>query len=88
MGSLRNGLHRLIMGIRLPETNSIASNKWQSHNLRVSRLTNLYNGGMNTKKLMIISGHKSLDSLERYLKCDHHEVILELIENDKVNEKN
>ena len=56
--------------------------------MRVSRLTNLYNGGMNTKKLMIISGHKSLDSLERYLKCDHHEVILELIENDKVNEKN
>ena len=56
--------------------------------MRVSRLTNLYNGGMNTKKLMMVSGHKSLDSLERYLKCDQHEVILELIENDKVNEKN
>ena len=88
MGSLRNGLHRLIMGIRLPETNSIAENKWQSHNLRVSRLTNLYNGGINTKKLMKVSGHKSLDCLERYLKCDQNEVILELIENDKVNEKN
>ena len=56
--------------------------------MRVSRLTNLYNGGMNTKKLMIISVHKNLDNLEKYLKCDQNEVILELIENDKVNEKN
>ena len=61
--------------------------KWQSHNLRVSRLTNLYRRGYNTKKLMMISGHKSLDCLERYLKFPQHDIIEELLEQDRADDE-
>ena len=42
---------------------------------------------MNTKKLMQISGHKSLDCLEKYLKVDQNDMIQELLEQNKANDK-
>ena len=36
---------------------------------------------------MIVSGHKSLDCLERYLKFNEHDVIEELLEQDRAEDK-
>ena len=35
---------------------------------------------------MSVSGHKSLDCLEKYLKCDQNALIEELMDRDKVKE--
>ena len=43
--------------------------------------------GYNTKKLMMISGHKSLDCLERYLKFPQHDIIEELLEQDRADDE-
>ena len=63
-------LGRKVNSLELPETNSIKNKKWQSHNIRVSRITNMKNKGYAYDKIMMVSGHKSLDSLMKYLKND------------------
>ena len=63
-------LGRKVNSVELPETNSIKNKKWQSHNIRVSRITNMKDRGYAYDKIMLVSGHKSLDSLMKYLKND------------------
>lgn len=61
--------------MKLPKESSIDVTKWQCHNLRVSKLTQLKNEGRSYEYLMKISGHRSLDSLMRYMKTDEEEVL-------------
>ena len=61
--ALVKALERKVNKIELPEGSVIKKNKWQSHNLRVSRISNLRREGLGYEKIMLVSGHKSLDSL-------------------------
>ena len=49
--------------------------KWQSHNMRVSRITHLKDEGTPYDQIMLISGHKSLDSLMKYMKNDEKKMV-------------
>ena len=45
-------------------------NAFQTHDIRVSRLSNELKKGMSLPEIMKISNHQSLSSLQRYLKID------------------
>ena len=66
--SLRVNLDRKIQRVVLPEGSSIDVEKWHAHSLRVSKRTNLKDAGGDLLKIMVVSGHKRLDNLQKYLR--------------------
>ena len=73
--SLIKNLNRHVKQLKLPKESSIDVTKWQCHNLRVSKCTNLYNEGMKLADIMRVSGHKSIQSLMKYIKSDEEEIM-------------
>lgn len=53
----------------------------QSHTFRRSAITALYLSGVSAKDCMFLSGHKSISSLERYLRISKDEAVARLSEN-------
>ena len=57
--ALRKWLERKVKKVKLPEGSSIDVDRWQCHNLRGSKLTELHiNRSMPVAELKVISGHK------------------------------
>ena len=76
--SLVMNLDRKVNKLELPEGSAIKKYKWQSHNIRVSRITNMRKADYTYEKIMLVSGHKSLDSLQKYMKNDEEEMQQEM----------
>ena len=72
--SLRRKLDRAIRSLKLPKESSIKVENWHSHSLRTSKLTQLRNEDWKLEKIMKVSGHKNLNSLQKYIKVDDEEV--------------
>ena len=78
--ALRNWLERKIKKVKLPEGNSIDVNRWQCHNLRGSKLTDLHqNKKLTFSELKVISGHVRDDNLSLYIKVDRQNVQQKLL---------
>ena len=85
--SLRHNVQRKVKKLKLAPGNKINVSTFQTHDLRVSRLTNEHKKGKTLPELMQISGHQSLASLQKYLKIDEDEFFDQLIEENKAENK-
>ena len=64
-------LDRFVKKITLPKDNKIVIDKFQSHNLRASKLTWLSQmEKLTDAEIMQFSGHKNMENLHKYIKVD------------------
>ena len=85
-GSMRVWLKRQVGRVRLPAESSIDPSKWQCHNLRTSRITQLCKEGMRPDQIRLVSGHADLRNLQCYIKTDEAELHAELIAQNRAKE--
>ena len=77
--SLRKWLKRQVARVRLPAGSSIVPAAWQCHNLRASRVTSLAEDGMRLDQIRLVTGHRKLENLQKYIKTDEATMQAELM---------
>ena len=74
VNSMIKWLERFIKQVTLPPGNNIVLERFQSHNLRVSKLTWLsQHDKLTDAQIQAFSGHKKLENLLKYIKVDVNE---------------
>ena len=83
---MRTWLKRQVARVSLPAESSIDPSKWQCHNLRHSRITQLNKEGKRLDQIRLITGHADLRNLQNYIKTDEAELHAQLFADNKADE--